>query len=140
MQLFPYLLCEVADQDNGFRRLSGRVANRYRLRRRNSDTRIHVCTHEEIPECYPEGSRILRVLATVLPIFAGASDGRGGFHPACPASRTDRSHGSRFSRQNPEGSYSPRHGHSDRIKRKERVVFFEGSPVALRPACDTIVW
>lgn len=79
------LLCVAANQDNGFRRIPRRVANRYRVRRRDGDIGIHIPAHKEVPERDPKCPRILCVLTAVLSVLAGASDRRSGFCAAYPA-------------------------------------------------------
>ena len=80
------LLCRTASQNNCFRCIPRRVTNCHRVRRRDSDSRIHVRTHKEISKRDPKGPRSLCDLTAVLPVLAGASDRRSRFHTAYPAS------------------------------------------------------
>ena len=80
------LLYGIANPNNGFRHIPRRVPNRDRVRRRNGDIRIHIYTHQEIPECGSDRPGSLCVLTAVLPVLAGASNRRSGFHAPHPPS------------------------------------------------------
>ena len=120
--LLMFLLCWTANSNNGFRRLSRWVSNRHRVRRRDGDTRVYVCTHQEIPKRDPKHPRSLCVLTAVLPVIAGTPNCGGGLHVTYSSSRTSRSWCSRFSRPNPEGAHPRRHGHGNRVEREKRTV------------------
>lgn len=77
---------DAANQNNGLRRVPRRVTDCYRVRRWDGDIRIHICTHEEIPERDPKDPRSPCVFAAILPILAGASDSGSGFRAAYPTS------------------------------------------------------
>jgi len=124
--LLIFLLCWTANSNNGFRCLSRWVSNCYRVRRRDGDIRVHICTHQEIPNRDPQDPRSLCVITAVLPIIAGTPDCGGGFHVTYSTSRASRSYCYCFFRPNPEGAHPRRHRHGNRVEREKRIVLRKG--------------
>jgi hypothetical protein len=127
--LIPLLCGWIANSNNGIRCLSRWVSNRYRVRRRDDDIRIHICTHQEIPKRDPQDPRSLCVLTAVLPVITGAPNCGSGFRVTYSTNRTSRSCCSHLPRPNPEGAHPRRHGHGNRVKREKRIVLRKGLSV-----------
>lgn len=124
--LLILLPCWIANSNNGFRCLSRWVSNRYRVRRRDGDIRVHICTHQEIPKRDPQDPCSLCVLAAVFSIIAGTPNCGSGFHITYSTGRANRSYCSCFSRPNPEGAHPRRHGYGNRVEREKRTVLRKG--------------